>query len=46
MPSKAPTLPAKGKKAAPTNHKDLPILQAQYVTLEDGTQVNLKDDTG
>lgn len=41
MPGKQPTLPAKGKakKAAPTTKTSLPVLSAQYIELEDGTQV-------
>jgi hypothetical protein len=45
MPSKAPALPQKGKaagkKAAPTSASGLPVLSAQFITLEDGSQVRL-----
>ncbi|KIY94695.1 hypothetical protein MNEG_13268 [Monoraphidium neglectum] len=46
MPSKAPTLPAKGKKAAPTTAATLPVLSAQYITLEDGSQIPIKVPPG
>lgn len=46
MPTKQPAPPAKGAKktgskkaAGPADSKSLPVLTAQFITLEDGSQV-------
>ncbi|GBF96449.1 hypothetical protein Rsub_09248 [Raphidocelis subcapitata] len=53
MPTKQPALPAKksakktgSSKAAPTDAKSLPVLTAQFITLEDGSQIPVKIPPG
>ncbi|GFR48770.1 hypothetical protein Agub_g10591 [Astrephomene gubernaculifera] len=49
MPTKAPALPARkaaGRRTAAAHTRQLPILEAQTVTLEDGTEVPIKIPPG
>ncbi|PNW72290.1 hypothetical protein CHLRE_16g674300v5 [Chlamydomonas reinhardtii] len=50
MPNKAPALPARkvagGRRTAAAHTRQLPILEAQTVTLEDGTEVPIKIPPG